>query len=71
MKIEKITMLIKRTQYQSIEISSEGGYDMPTSGNELVNICEEMKQEPERFASEEAWGKEENGIEIVNFKVVE
>ena len=69
MKIEKIVMVVKRTQVMEVVVSEQNGFDMPTTGNQLLDICREMKELPERYYGSNYWEDEEK--EIVTFDIEE
>ena len=70
MKIDKIVMMVKRVQYQSVEISSEAGYNMPQNLNELVEFCEATKANPLSDCKSDTWFEEEP-VEITSFEIKE
>ena len=43
MKLSKIKMTIKKTEYITVEISEERGYDMPEGLSDTFEFIEDMK----------------------------
>ena len=68
MKIDKIVMMVKRVQYQEIVFSEAEGCNMPTDPNDLVNMCELIKQAPLTNADDHKWFQDD-GIEITSFNI--
>ena len=70
MKVHKITMLVKRVQYQEVEFSEFTGCNMPKNSNDLISMCEEIKGDPYSNCCPDKWITEDD-IEIKAFDVVD
>ena len=68
MKIKKITMVLKRTQYQTVEVSEAEGFEMPENARELISMAEQLKQSPLANTNEADWDSPSD-VEIVSFDV--
>ena len=55
MDIEKITFYVTKTSKFKVVISAENGYDMPVTGNDLVDMVVAIKNNP---GSELAWSSD-------------
>lgn len=67
MRIDKIVMMVKRVQYQEVVFSEAEGCNMPTDPNDLVNMCESIKQAPLTNADDDKWIQED--FEITSFDI--
>lgn len=66
-KNPRITMVIKRTQYQEIVIDEYSGYSMPKTLTGLFELCEDIKNYRSSHVVEENWTNGE--FEIESFDV--
>jgi hypothetical protein len=69
MKIEKITMTLKRVQYQTIEVTKSNGYEMPDNASDFISMVEDLKNEPLNHTKELEWDQGE--VEIIGFDIKE
>jgi hypothetical protein len=71
MKIEKIVMKVKQTRWQEVEFSEGTGHEMPETANDLVKMCEEIKDDPFNHVSEGDWAFDVDNVVIKSFAIVE
>ena len=62
-------MSVKRVQYQNVEFSVSNGCTMPTDANDLVNMCESIKQDPLSNCDPDKWYDEDLQPEITSFDI--
>jgi len=48
MNIEKIVFEFRETKVYTLTVSAENGWDMPEDGNRLVELTNEIKNQPAR-----------------------
>lgn len=65
----RITMVIKRTQYQEIVIDEYSGYTMPKTLTGLFEMCESIKADPSDEAVEENWTEGEYEIRAFDVSI--
>lgn len=68
-KNPRITMVIKRTQYQEIVIDEYQGYSMPKTLTGLFELCEDIKANPSDEAVDNNWTDGEYEIESFNVSI--
>ena len=52
MNIEKIVFEFRETKIYTLTVSRDNGWDMPETGNRLVELVNEIKNQPGKFISE-------------------
>ena len=52
MNIEKIVFEFRETKIYTLTVSSENGWDMPDNGNRLVELVNEIKNQPHKFIAD-------------------
>ncbi|MCJ8293535.1 MAG: hypothetical protein MJK15_03935 [Colwellia sp.] len=52
MNIEKIVFEFRETKTYVLTVSAENGWDMPETGNRLVELVNEIKNQPHKFISD-------------------
>ena len=52
MEIEKIVFEFRETKTYTLTVSTENGWDMPNNGNRLVELVNEIKNQPGKFISD-------------------
>ena len=70
-KYEKLTVLLKRTQYLEVVISEENGWTMPEDFDAMYQRCKNIEDRPDIVVEEEDTWVTEDGIQLVEFKVEE
>ncbi|MCJ8293742.1 MAG: hypothetical protein MJK15_04980 [Colwellia sp.] len=49
MNIEKMVFEFRETKIYTLTVSAENGWDMPKDGNRLVELTNEIKNQPHKF----------------------
>lgn len=62
----RITLVVKRTQYQEIVIDEYQGYSMPKTLTGLFELCEDVKAYSSSHAVDENWTDGEYEIDSFN-----
>ena len=64
-------MVVKRVQFQEVEFSVEEGCNMPTNPNDLIAMCELIKQRPLENCKDNLWAEWDEPVEITQFDIEE
>ena len=51
-RLEKIKIIVKRTEYFEVEISESQGYDMPNTLTETIEIVNDVKTDYQDYISD-------------------
>lgn len=52
MNIEKMVFEFRETKVYTLTVSAENGWDMPADGNALVELTNEIKNQPHKFIAD-------------------
>ena len=67
----KIKMLVKRVQWQEVEISTENGFDVPEDINELFEFCHSIKNDPLSVCEDDFWSAPDSDDVTIESFVIE
>ncbi|QDP67510.1 MAG: hypothetical protein Unbinned5350contig1004_17 [Prokaryotic dsDNA virus sp.] len=70
MDIAKITFQFKEVKTHTLTISAENGWDMPKDPNRLVELVNEIKNQPHKFIAD-CETDIEYEIEVINSNIIE
>jgi len=70
-KYKKLTVLLQRTQYLEVVISEENGWEMPKDFDAMYQRCKDIEDRPDIVLEEDDKWVTEDGIQLVEFGVVE
>ena len=71
MNIEKIVFEFTETKTYTLIVSAENGWGMPETGNRLVELVNEIKNQPHKFIGDSSIVTGDNSVECVHSEIVE
>lgn len=71
MKLDKIVFTVTTTVTRTLTMSSDNGYVMPVTPNELIETVNQFKNSPESFLSNDEFVEQESSLVDFNADVIE
>lgn len=71
MKIEEIVFEFTETKTYTLVVSSVNGWDMPETGNRLVELVNEIKNQPHKFINDDSVSVNSSSVECDHSEIIE